>query len=354
MRRTMLALTVLAAFAHPAWAERAISQQSQSDFDAAGIRLLKVENSRGFTEVKRSGDGRIHVWAQKQVRSRGAEADRLAKATLVETDRTGDTFTVHARYPQGSVMRISFAELFMGVDTPRTEVQLSIEVPPGVAVEMRSASGDLRTAGLAGDQSLASTSGDIRIEDATGRVEATATSGGIEAAGLARARLRSVSGAVSVERANGVLHVTTTSGDIHVSGAADSVALGTVSGEVEVDGAARGLELGSTSGDVTVRRAAGRVSLSTSSGDVDMSAVAGLTQARITTVSGDVELALPPGFGAAVDLQSSSGTLDVEMPLDVRTITRHQLRGTLGRGGARLELKSSSGDLHIKGGGTTS
>jgi hypothetical protein len=354
MRRMTLTLSLIAALALPARAEKAVSQQSQRDFDAAGIRVLKVENPRGFAEVKRSGDGRIHVWAQKQVRSRGAESQRLLDETQVETDRSGDAFTVRVRYPQGSVLRISFAELMAGGSTPRNEVQLSIEVPPGVAVEMRSSSGGLRTAGLAGSQRLASTSGEIRVEEAAGPVEATSTSGDIEATGLGAARLHSVSGSVSVERAAGVLRVSSTSGDIHVIGATDSLSVNTVSGEVEVDGASRGLELGSTSGDVTLRRVAGNVALSTSSGDVGIAALAGLKQARVTTVSGDVELTLPSGFGAAVDLQSSSGSLDVEMPLEVRTITRHVLRGTIGRGGARLDLKSSSGDLHIMGGGTTS
>ncbi len=355
MRRVILAALFAAAIASPADAARdVLSQRSDRAFDATGLRTLRVENPRGSAEVKRSGDGQVHLWALKQVRATRSERERLARETRLEASREGDVLVIQVRYPQGPAMRISFLELCSGFDTPRVDMQLSIEVPPGVAVEMRSASGDLSTAGLAGTQRLATTSGDIRVEGATGRVQATATSGDIEAAGLAAARLRSVSGDISVDRATGALDAATTSGSITVKGAADSLELGTVSGEVEVDGSPKTLRVTTTSGDVTARGVAGVLAVATSSGDVDLHARPGLARAGVTTVSGDATLDVPAGFGGSVDLQTSSGALDVALPLEVKTVTRHLLRGTVGRGAARIELKSSSGDLHVTSGGTGS
>lgn len=354
MRRPLYLLTLLAALAAlatPALAERTLTQTSQRDFDAAGIRTLRVENPRGFTEVKRSGDGRIHLWAFKQVRARNADRDRLASDTRLEAGREGDVFAVSVRYPQGPALRITFLELFAGHDTPRVEMKLSIEVPPGVTVEMRSSSGDLRTANLAGIQRLTTTSGDIAVEGATGPVQASVTSGDIEATGIAAARLRSVSGDISVEGASGALTAGTTSGDIRVRGAADSLRLDSVSGEIDLDGAARAVAIGTTSGSVSARGIVGPLSATTSSGDLDLRAHAGLLRADISSVSGDVTLDLPAGFGGTVELQTASGALDVALPVQVQSVTRRALRGTIGKGSGRLILKSASGDLHVTSGG---
>ncbi len=355
MKRAVLAALLLVLVATPAAADRAeLTQKSERLFDATGVRRLRVENPRGFAEVKRSGDNQVHLWALKRIRAPHAQQERLARETTVETTRNGDQFVVQVHYPQGSAMRISFFELFAGFETPRVDVQLSIEVPEGVAVEMRSASGNLRTANMAGGQQLATTSGDIRIEGATGPVSASATSGDIEASGLVRGRLRSVSGDVSVKGVLHTLEVATTSGQITIQGAADSLHLDSVSGDVEVEGSPRFLSIGTTSGDVAAREVAGALTVSTSSGDLDLQAAAGLVRADLTSVSGDVTMAVPPRYDATVDMQTSSGALDVSLPFEVRTVTRRLLRGTLGRGTARLSLKSSSGDLHVTSAGSGS
>lgn len=355
MRRIVLAVLAVAAFAAPAAAARGeLTQQSQRDFDAGGLRTLRVENARGLVEVKRSGDGRIHLYALKRIRAAGSQRERLARETLVDTDRSGDTFSIRVRYAQGPALHISFLELLAGFDTPLVEVQLSVEVPPAMAVDVRSASGDVRTAGLAGPEHLVTTSGHVRIEGAAGPVVVAATSGSISASGLAGASLRSVSGDIGVDRVARGLTAATTSGGITVKGAADSLDLATVSGDVEVDASPRRLAISTGSGGVDAKGIAGTVSASSTSGDIELHAVSGFARAEATTVSGDVTLALPRGFGGNLEMTTTSGALDVALPMELRAVSRHQLRGRIGQGAGRIELKSTSGDLHITGGGNGS
>jgi DUF4097 and DUF4098 domain-containing protein YvlB len=406
MNRLSLVLLGLAAIASPAAArDDALREQSERTFDATGLSAIEVHNPRGFVEVRPSGDGRVRLYAYKVVRAPSGDRQRLARETKVESSREGDRFVVRVIYPKSRAMRISLWEMFSGEHAPTLQVRLSIEVPRGFAVTLGSSSGDLRTARMAGLQTLATTSGDITIEEASGRVVARATSGSIEvprgfavtlgsssgdlrtarmaglqtlattsgditieeasgrvvaratsgsieATGIAAARLSSVSGDIAVEGASGPLAIRTTSGEISVVSASDSLRLDSVSGDVRASAAPRGLVASTTSGELVVGTAAGAVRLSSSSGDVDLLAGRGLTRLVASSVSGDLQVRLPRDLGATLALQTSSGALDVTLPMDVRTVTRHELRGTLGRGGVPVELRSSSGDIHVTSGGT--
>ena len=148
------------------------------------------------------------------------------------------------------------------------EVRIDVEVPRGIALAVRSTSGDVASEGLPGPQQIDTTSGDIQLDAAAGPVRIGTTSGDVEARDVGRLTLRTVSGDLEVNAARGVLEAHSTSGDLTVRDAADSVVLGTVTGDMEVSGAARGLVASTTSGDVVVRSARGRVDVSASSGRV--------------------------------------------------------------------------------------
>lgn len=352
MRPQVVTLFLLASLSAPAHADRALlTQTSQRDFDAAGLRVLRVENPRGVTRVEPSADGRVHLVAHKLVRASGADRERLARDTQVEAGREGDAIAVRVRYPQGPALRITFFELFSGLETPRVQVEITVQVPSGLEVDLRSSSGDLQTRGLAGTQRLATTSGDILVEEASGTVTANATSGDIEASGLALARIRSASGDIGVSGATRTLVINTTSGNIQVDGARDSLRIESVSGDIDLDGAAGPVTLGTTSGEVQARGVVGPLVASTSSGDLDLGTTPGFSRAEVSSVSGDVTLDVPRTFAGAVELQTSSGTLEVSLPVQVRSVTRRALRGTIGSGNGRLLLKSASGDLHVTSGG---
>jgi DUF4097 and DUF4098 domain-containing protein YvlB len=93
------------------------------------------------------------------------------------------------------------------------------------------------------------------------------------------------------------------------------------------------------------------VRVETSSGDVQVTLKSPLRQAEIETVSGDIELGLLGTVGCALDLRTSNGTLDVNVPLHVETVSRRMVVGTVGQGGSAVRLRSSSGDISVRSGG---
>ncbi len=353
MKSTILTVIAwLAVLAAPATAGEALREQSGRVLDAHGIASLRVENPRGLVHILPSTDGQIHLTALKIVRSASRErAAEIARETQVTLATEGGRCDVRVRYPQRESIHISFWQMFCGLELPVVEVRLTVSVPPTLPLVLRSTSGDIQTEGLAAIQDVQTTSGDISVADARGPLRAESTSGDLELSGMAAGVLRTVSGDVVASEVAGPLDVHTTSGDLTVRGATDSLVLGSVSGDIHVDRAPRGLSATTTSGDIQVRAGSGIVRIGASSGDVDLRLVSPLRRADISTGSGDITVGLAPGLGCELELRTSNGALNTDLPLEVKTVTRHLVTGRVRQGTAPVVLRSSSGDIHLLAGG---
>jgi hypothetical protein len=355
VRHFVFALAALATLPGLSLAREAtVCEQSQQVVEGRGLKSLRVENARGRVRVVPSADGRLHVTALKVTTGKSSErTTELARQTQVENSVVNGRYLVRVRYPQSQVVRISFLRLLRGeVDVPAVEVRLTLEMPPELALELESSSGDFETGDLVGPQSLETTSGDVEVHGAASAVTIRTTSGGVSASGLGRARVRSVSGDVVVAGARGPLDVRTSSGEIEVSGAADSVRVASVSGDIRVDRAPRGLDAGSTSGAVTVSGPVdGTARVHSTSGDVQLELGPASRRADVNTVSGGIAVRLAAGLRCDLTLTSTSGNLDASVPIQIRTMTRRELSGTVSGGGAPVSLHSVSGDITVSGGG---
>jgi len=342
------ALVMLVAVGFPV-AARAETWQEQSTHDvpAAGIRSLEVENARGLVSVKRANRPWIHLEALKIVRSNDSHwARRVSRETQVVAENHGGEYTVHVVYPQRQTVRIMFWDLLSGFELPRVEVRLALEVPDGIALTLRTTSGDLTSTDVRSPQLLESTSGDVSVSGASS-VRVVCTSGDVSLFDTGAAQIRSVSGDLVAERSRGPLSAETTSGDVRVRRAADSLEASTESGDIEVDAAPKGVHAGTTSGGIDVRRASGRIRLESASGDIGLGLSAPLERADVSTSSGDVEVKLPRTLGCALDLGSSNGDIHAEVPLSVENVTRHKLTGIVRRGTAPLVVRTASGDINV-------
>ena len=347
---TALTCLALAAGAFPAAAEVA-REASEKVIPAAGIRALVVENRRGAVEVRAGGGDRVHLVAVKEIRGTSAERRRLGQETQVSTAIEGGTLTVRVTYPASISVHLNFWDLFNGFDVPRCDVRLTLDVPAGLVVSLRSSSGDLSTRGLSGLQNFETSSGDVEVRDAGGMVQTSTSSGDVTAEAITGARMRSSSGDLKIDGARGPLDLRASSGDIEVRGAADSVTLVASSGDVTLESAPRGARVRTESGQVEVGSASGRVVIGTSSGDVRVTLRPPLSAVELGTESGELTALVEGTASLAVDVETSSGSIETELPLRIRNASRHSLTGTVGAGQTPLILRTSSGDIHLTGGG---
>jgi hypothetical protein len=351
--KTWLSMTLLTLTLATAQARAEVLRESSSQTAAAtGVRAVSVENSRGATTVTASADGQIHITALKEVRA-GTSSQRrqLAEEITVSAGNSGGTYTVRVNYGNSGSFHLGFWDLVNGVDLPRSDLKLTLAIPPALPLTLHSASGDLSTAGLTATQWLESASGDMEIRDAQGDVQATTLSGDVQASGLARARLRTSSGDCEVEGVSGPISVRTGSGDITVRGAKDSLDLSSSSGDLDIERAPRGVRARTASGRIGVTSAAGAIELESSSGDVEIGIHDPLARADIGTESGDVDATLDDLSGASIHVETSSGTIDATATMRVKSADRHTLVANIGTSRAPLSIRTSSGDIHVTSGG---
>lgn len=201
-------------------------------------------------------------------------------------------------------------------DLPGLEADLTIELPMGVAVDLRGTSGDLHVIGSKGNTRVVSQSGDIMIRQAEGTAELELRSGSI----------------VVQDSQLALLTIDQRSGDIHVSNTEASFDLRTSSGDIVLD-KCRGktLSLEATTGDIRAdldRAIDGTVTMHTTSGTIDVAIATGSNcRVKMSTLRGDalssIELA---------DMKRENGLIT----------------GVLGEGQGSLDLSATNGDLLLR------
>jgi DUF4097 and DUF4098 domain-containing protein YvlB len=182
--------------------------------------------------------------------------------------------------------------------------------------------------------------------------------------------VRTMSADVAVHGVNGAVHLETVAGDIELKGGTPSeIDVRSTSGTVTIDAASPSTRAHSVSGDVRVRGVRGRAVIRTVSGECTLVAgdsgefsaveiesvtgdvtfgggVAGPGMFEMQSHSGDITLHLPPTTGADVEMRSNSGDLVIDMGSG-RKAAERELDARIGPGGARLRLRSFSGDIKV-------
>lgn len=194
-----------------------------------------------------------------------------------------------------------------------------------------------------GRVTLTNVKGTISVQTSSGDVATTTTAGGLS--------IDTGSGDVTVTAHDGSLSVDTGSGDILMTGIkSDVLSLDTGSGDVQIRGLTAGkLSVDTGSGDVIVSEADVRsVNVDTGSGNVQVGLTGDVDDFHVDTGSGDVELSAPKSLGATVTIETSSGDISTEFPLQVTRKGRDGLAGTIGNGKGTLSIDTASGDVTLK------
>lgn len=183
-------------------------------------------------------------------------------------------------------------------------VGVRIRCPHGSSLDCNTASADVTATGRLGDVQVKTASGDVDLAEV------------------------------------GTLGLNTASGDVRVRELQGGGRISTVSGDVRVGGVRGELSVNSVSGDVDLGHVDDRVTVQSVSGDQRLAAVRA-TEARLQSVSGDLQVGVAQGQKLFIDATSTSG--DVRSELEV---------GDSPTGGddepeARLHLRSLSGDILV-------
>jgi hypothetical protein len=179
----------------------------------------------------------------------------------------------------------------------------TLDVPAGATLEIRNPQGRIRVEGMQADASVESVGGDISIRDYSGRLS-----------------LRSIAGDIEVIRPSGNVEAVSVTGNLHfVSPSTTRLHGTTTSGRIlfEGDFMGRGFY-------------------------------------RLSSYSGDVDIACPPSASYELSAKTSKGKVMNTMPMTHRRESAsplgasNSLLGTHNTGKATVELTSFSGNIRIR------
>ena len=277
-----------------------MSEIIEKTFTVASPARLNLSNIRGFVEIHPGEDGMIHVTATKDANTGDA------KRTEIQLSQEADgTVKVATRFPEGA-----WSWLFGSFPC---RVDYVVQAPRKCSLKINGVSSEALAEGFEGEFSFHTVSGEMTLRSLTGPVKVNTVSGEVELAELTGdLRLNTVSGEVSGKRISGPLHLDTVSGKVSLEESnLSSVEATTVSGEM-----------------------------------VYQTAI-GAGPYRFNSVSGDVDLLVPPETRCSAELHAISGKLSTKLP--ATSISRQNGSQTVEvqGGGVKVYLHSVSGNLSL-------
>jgi hypothetical protein len=174
-------------------------------------------------------------------------------------------------------------------------------------------------------------------------------------------------GKVAVGNVDGRLSIDAHSAPVNATGTRGELSIDVGSGPVSVTGARGDLSVDTGSGAVEVSRFEGtELTVDTGSGDIRLSAVSAPevtvetgsggvtadlrtdpTTLSVETGSGNIRITAPSTLGAEVDIETSSGEVESDFPLQVTRHSREHLVGTIGDGRGKIQIETGSGDVRL-------
>ncbi len=287
----------------------AFASTPQGTFD----RTLQVNGPVDLNVLTRSGDVTIRAGASGSVQIHGKIF--VSDHWLLGGDRQADVHSIEQNPPirqDGNSIHIDY------VTMRNISIDYEITVPADTSVRTHTGSGD---------QTIEGTHGNVDIETGSGDV-----------------KMRNVIGDIRLQ---------TGSGDVRALQMAGAVKGSTGSGDVEVEETGAGdVDFHTGSGNITVRGIQGAFHGEAGSGDITAEGTQSGTW-EVRTGSGNVHLKLPPNAAFDADISTSSGSVDVEPPIEMTVQGRigemhKHVQGKVRGGGPLVSVHTGSGDIHIQ------
>ena len=293
IRNSWLAAAILAAIAAPAIAQQQITKRANVAADVT----IEVSNVQGSVRITAWDKNEVELVAQLESDKDELEFEATPRKVSIEVDRP------NSRY---------------GRD--QEDANLTLRVPQGARLIVDTVSADITVAGVRGEQDLESVSGTVGTEAYDAPVKTSAVSGDVTVTGTggkAAVKTENVSGTATITGVRGSFEGEVVSGEIHATIAAAD--------HIDVD---------SVSGDITIN-----------------AELAPTARVDMQSVSGTITLRIKPPVNADFDIESFSGDIKNCFGPKSRSTSKFtpgsELSFTQGKGGARVELQTLSGEIDV-------
>lgn len=304
----------------------------------------KVKHEETFTKTESlAGDGKVEIrnisgdvevttWDRNEVKidalktSRASSMDKAKENTTkvkIEVTRENGILKVETKYPKPSIKNLNVS------------VYYKVTIPSQASIKARSVSGDVTLENIGGKAAADTKSGDVTVIGAQNGANAE-----------------------------------TVSGDVKVVDVQNGVYCKTASGNVDAKNITGNADLNCVSGDVTAENIRGAVEADTVSGNVKLLDISGADVVKGKTMSGStvyygdissngrysleahsgrVEMTIPSNSAFDLTASTFSGSIKTEFKVMMSgTLSKKKISGSVNGGGADVNLKTFSGNVHLK------
>lgn len=252
-------------------------------FDATGPIEANIDLALGDLRVRATDRATVEVDVRPSDPSDPADVEAAGQFEVSFTDGR-----LVVRDPRRAGLDLVRSWLSRG---PNGSVDVVVDLPERSSLEASLGSGDLDGEGRLGDVKVRTGLGTIRL-DATDALDA-----------------RSGAGDVAVDHVAGHADLTTATGRIRVATLAGSAVLRNSNGATRVGSVDGDLRVKAANGAIEVGRATGNVVAKSANGDVSVDHV-GRGAVVLETHVGDVQVGIPVGTAAWLDLDATAGRVD--------------------------------------------
>ncbi|WP_413625533.1 MULTISPECIES: DUF4097 family beta strand repeat-containing protein [Luteibacter] len=280
-------------------------------FASTPINLSKDIRPNARVSIENvKGEVTVTAWDKNQVQVSGTLGDG-ARPLEIEGDERNVDIRVEGDEKKGRWFS-------WGNDSSMQPTILNVRVPRSVAVDINVVSAPVSIDGLDG--------GRIDVESVSGRIRANLRSPEVS--------MQTVSGTIDLAGRAGRADLQTVSGDITAPNVSDKVDAQTVSGRMTIGGGPwKEANFSTVSGDTQIN---GSV---VEGGKID-----------VDSMSGDVQIQLPPGTSAHLEASTFSGDLrsDWGSTSKGEDGPGKELKTTIGGGAGNIHVESFSGDVRVR------
>ena len=316
---------------------RASAETTTVSHHAVGPAVAELRVARAG-ELIIVGEDRPDIEAELHVRSNGedeAEAQRLAKETVLKVEAAGSRLAASISYPEAGTQRA---------------LRLTLKVPARLLVTLEGGS-PLNVTGVAGVE-LSSSRGEARVRNITGKVTGTHRGGELLVTNCGSVKLTAMGTEVQLERISGETTLNIRGGQLRASELAGPIEIDSEGAEIRLDKIekATGLvRIHSASASLTVRGLATEARIDVRGTEVEVEADRAAPLAIYSEGGGSVEVT-PAAGGYELDAVSRNGSLTI--PDDTLQVTtngdEHRAAGAVHGGGPMITLRSQRADITVR------
>jgi DUF4097 and DUF4098 domain-containing protein YvlB len=290
-------------------------------FTVSGPVRLDLSNGSGNVDIRGTADGKVHVHGRvtKGWTLWGSSEKNIQDAVSnPPLEQRGDT-------------------ILIGKETSwlkNVAIDYQIEVPRATEIDASVASGGVTIDQVRGPVKCSSASGYVHVYRVDRETQLSAASGSIEVSGIGGTlRVSTASGSVEIADVKGEIQATAVSGSIRIVNPGGRVEASNVSGSINVTGANNDVRAHVISGPIEV---AGNPS--------------GNRFWDLKTVSGSVEIRVPPNSSFLLSADATSGDIRTNLPVMIEEQGKHSLRAHVGNSSGRVEVHTVSGGINVQSG----